>query len=143
MAVLPTGTIVIIVLACILVAMVAAFTVVMVIFTKKRRMLCFKEDMATPFERDPRYRYQKKRKEVRKKNEKVHKGPRYQHLPRSPKFRKHESQPLQNPLLEDDDYNQDWSNPVFDMEGAQLFDAAVSIQSWYRMIRYVCRTALY
>ena len=34
-----------------------------------------------------------------------------------------------------EDFNTDWTNPAFDEERAQIFDAAVVIQAWYRMVR--------
>ena len=43
---------------------------------------------------------------------------------------------LDNPMA-DDDFDTDWSNPAFDAGRSQVYDAAVTIQTWYRMIRFV------
>ena len=43
---------------------------------------------------------------------------------------------LENPMLDPDIDNVDFSNPVFDHEKAKLRDAAIAIQAWYRMWRH-------
>ena len=42
---------------------------------------------------------------------------------------------LQNPMLDPDIDKVDFSNPMFDRRKALMRDAAVTIQSWYRMWR--------
>lgn len=43
---------------------------------------------------------------------------------------------LENPMLDPDLDKIDFTNPVFDHEKAKSRDAAVTIQSWYRMWRH-------
>ena len=42
---------------------------------------------------------------------------------------------LQNPLVGNDEFDGDFSNPLFDVEAARTRDAATTIQSWWRMHR--------
>jgi len=42
---------------------------------------------------------------------------------------------LQNPLVGNDEFDGDFSNPLFDLEAARTRDAATIIQSWWRMHR--------
>ena len=42
---------------------------------------------------------------------------------------------VQNPLVGVDELNDDFTNPVFDVEAARYLDAAITIQSWWRMLK--------
>lgn len=42
---------------------------------------------------------------------------------------------VQNPLVGVDELEDDFTNPVFDVEAATYLDAAINIQSWWRMLK--------
>ena len=42
---------------------------------------------------------------------------------------------VQNPLVGVDELNDDFTNPVFDVEAARYLDAATTIQCWWRMLK--------
>ena len=50
-------------------------------------------------------------------------------------FKEDKEELLQNPMLDPDLDKVDFSNPMFDHKKALVRDAAVTIQSWYRMWR--------
>ena len=148
MATLDTGRIVVIALASVLVFLIVAVFVIALVLMKKRSLLCFKRKtnvrpiLLSDRELEARYgpRKQRRRNKNRAKSKASRKKSRgqYQSLGRSSMFPKSDpfaNKYLENPLVDDDEFNVDWSNPAFDEEGSRLYDAAVMIQSWYRMIR--------
>lgn len=42
---------------------------------------------------------------------------------------------VQNPLVGAEELDEDFTNPVFDVEAAQYLDAATTIQCWWRMLK--------
>lgn len=42
---------------------------------------------------------------------------------------------VQNPLVGADELDDDFTNPVFDIEAARYLDAAITIQCWWRMLK--------
>ncbi len=153
MVALDTGIIAAIVLASLLVLLVLAFLLTSLFVLRRKRLLCFKrrgrsgdvqpfllndkkrqkgrgawkQNEATPFERKEK----KKKKQTKKKN--------YQSFSKPPKFPQRDpfaAKFLENPMVTSDDLDADWSNPAFDMQGAVIRDAAITIQAWYRMVRY-------
>ena len=42
---------------------------------------------------------------------------------------------VQNPLVGAEELDDDFTNPIFDVEAARYLDAATTIQSWWRMLR--------
>ena len=136
--------IVVIVLASILVLLVIVFFAAMLLFIKKRRMFCFSRDVeAKPFlipdkQMEQSYRKNEKRGGLPFSPSKkgAHK---YQPLDSSAFLSKRDpfaNKILENPMVNEDDLDADWTNPAFDVERSQLFDAAVTIQSWHRMMRW-------
>ena len=78
------------------------------------------------------------RKKPRRKARRNKKKTKYHSLGKAPRFPKSDpftNKFLENPLIADDEFDMDWTNPAFDREGAMKYDAAIIIQSWYRMIR--------
>ena len=149
MAELDTGIIAAIVLGSLLLLLVFAFLTASVFMMRRKRLLCFKrEDITKPFLRTNKGLEQRhgawKKQNVQPYNKKRKRKGRskktnYQSLGRPPKFPKRDlfaGKLLENPLVTSDDLDADWSNPAFDMQGAVIRDAATTIQSWYRMIRY-------
>lgn len=147
MASLDTGRIIVIALASVLVVLLITVLVITLVMMKKRNLLCFKKNVhARPIllsDRELEARYGPKRKRKKSKNKaksrkkekvKYHSLGRLSSFPKSNPFA---NKPLENPLVDDEEFDMDWTNPAFDVEGGRLYDAAVIIQSWYRMIRYV------
>ena len=141
-----------VVLGSIIVLLVVALVVSACLFLKKRRKLCFREryydDVKPILQGDKEHGAKagkkgwpfekKKKKPTKQKNKKRKSKAKYHSLGRAPRFPK--SDPfanvfLENPLADHDDFEEDWSNPLFDTEQAALRDAAITIQSWYRMVR--------
>ena len=147
---LATEYIVVIVLGSVLVFLILLFLFLVCVLLRKRRALCFRnrDDEERPFilpDKTLEERYAKKRKEAqaqKKRAGKKAKGKqmKYSRLGQSPALRRPSGDPfahnyLENPMLEAEEMNEDWSNPVFDAERSRNRDAAVCIQSWYRMVR--------
>lgn len=151
--------IIVIILGGIVILLILVFLIAMLIFMKKRRMMCFGRDAAAkPFvvtdkqlEAGWRGRQRQKSrpfsqarpshakpKGKRGKRGKV--GGRYTPLrgsPAAPKKDPFAKGFLENPMVDDEELDVDWTNPAFDENRARLYDAAVSIQCWYRMVRWV------
>lgn len=138
--------IVLIVLVSVLVLLLLVFLILVCVFLRKRRALCFRDrsDDEKPFvlpDKTLQERYKKKRKEAPAKGKggKKAKG-KHLRLGESPALRRPRGDPfahnyLENPMLDGEEMNMDWSNPVFDAERSRNRDAAVCIQSWFRMVR--------
>jgi len=152
---LATEYIIVIVLASILLLLLLIFAVAVCIFIKKRRMLCFKKDLAAkPFlvtdqqleagfkgkrtqKAKPFSPGRKPKPAGNKRKSKGDKSSNYRYEPlRSPRKKDPFADGLlDNPLVDEDEFNVDWSNPAFDSERSRRYDAAVVIQTWFRMIR--------
>ena len=149
---LATEYIIVIVLASILLLLLLIFAVAVCVFAKKRRMLCFKRDLAAkPFlvtDQQLEAGYKGKQKQRgkafsrakpagNKRKSKGDKSSNYRYEPlRSPRKKDPFADGiLDNPLIEEDEFDVDWSNPTFDSERSRRYDAAVIIQTWFRMIR--------
>ena len=148
---LETEYIIVIVLGVVLVLLLLVFLCFICVFLRKRRALCFRdrEDEEKPFilpDKTLEERYKKCRessgKREKKKGGKKAKGKqlKYSRLGQSPHLRRPRGDPfahnyLENPMLDTEEMNVDWSNPVFDAERSRNRDAAICIQSWFRMIR--------
>ena len=152
---LATEYIVVIVLASILLLLLLVFAVAVCIFTKRRRLLCFKTDQAArPFlvtdqqlearfqgkrnQRDSAFSHKRKSKPAARKKKKS-KGNkrefRYEPLQSPRKKDPFADGSLGNPLIDEEEFDEDWSNPAFDAERARLYDSSVVIQTWFRMVR--------
>lgn len=142
-----------VVLVGIILILLVALALSALLFLKKRRKLCFKErfDDVKPFLRTDKqlesraskagwlYQNKNQRSALKKKKNKKSKV-KYQSLGKTPKFPKSDpfaNKFLENPLVTEDDFDVDWTNPAFDTAQAQVRDAAITIQCWYRMIRWV------
>ncbi len=142
---LDTGLIIAIVAGSVLVILLVIFFITTLVLMKKKRVLCFrrKRSEARPFllsgkELEKRHGRWKRKSKPPSKKTKKNKSYKYNTLSRGLKFPKSDpfaGKQLDNPMINMDDFDVDWTNPAFDMEGAQIRDAAVVIQAWYRMIR--------
>ena len=153
MAELDTNYIIVIVLVSIVLLLLVTIIVAALLLVYRRRMWCFKRRLnQTRLLQNDLERYgpsRKKRKydkafggkKHKKRKHKKHRNKgKYHSLGRVPRFPKSDpfsNKFLENPLIADDDFDVDWTNPAFDSEEARVFDATITIQSWYRMIRYL------
>lgn len=154
MAVLIDGGIItVIVLVSTLVVLVLVFVLTSVVVVRKKRLLCFRRNEYTrPFlltdrdlekrrgrlGRDSRVPYSRRAPKKRRKNRPNQKNEGYQSFSKALKFPKRDpfaKSFLENPMIDSDELNMDWTNPAFDAARAQKFDAVLTIQSWYRMLR--------
>ena len=150
---LDTAYIVVIVLVSIVLVLLVTIVVAALILVYRRRIWCFKRrlDQARVLESDlerygpaRRNKTHKQRKpfnrrKVGQKKKKRKKKGKTNSLGKTPRFPKSDpftNKFLDNPLIAEDEFDIDWTNPAFDNEGARLYDATITIQSWYRMIRY-------
>lgn len=137
-----------VVLVSVVLLLVITIAVVAFLLAYRRRMLCFKRrlDQSKLLQSDlerygPMKRHRRRKKFDRKKPKRgkhKRKGKHHSHgkAPRFPKSDPFTNKFLENPLIADDEFDMDWTNPAFDSEGARVYDATIIIQSWYRMIRY-------
>lgn len=153
---LATEYIVVIVLGSVLLLLLLVFLLLVCLLARRRRILCFrrKDREHKPFvlpdkklvERYGQKQAQGKagarggRGREKPKGKGGGKAKGKLRLGESPDLRKPRGDPfahnyLENPLIDDEEMNVDWSNPVFDVEKSRSRDAAITIQSWYRMIR--------
>ena len=153
---LATQYIVVIVLGSVLLLLVGVFLALLCLVMKRRRALCFRREDR---DHEPFILPDKKMEERlgrkglnkegtrglgNKEKPKTKGGAKARSKARpggSPGLRKPRGDPfahnyLSNPLVEEEEMNTDWSNPVFDIDKSRSRDAAICIQSWYRMIRY-------
>lgn len=141
-----------VVLGSVILLLVIALAASACLFLKKRRKLCFREVFEDQDQkrillvRDDHGRgkpWRVKKKPLKSSKPKAKKrrksrGAKYHSLGRAPQRFKTDpfaNVVMENPLGDDFELEEDWSNPLFDSEKAALSDAAVCIQSWYRMIR--------
>lgn len=138
-----------VVLGSIILLLVIALTASACLFLKKRRKLCFREvfeDQKTVLlgdnnEQGKAWRFNKKsvqHSKLKSKKKRKLRGAKYHSLGKAPPRFKTDpfaNTTMENPLDDDFELEEDWSNPLFDSEKAALCDAAICIQSWYRMIR--------
>ena len=147
MAEVRTEYIIVIVLGSVLVVLLVLFLCLLLIFLKKRRALCFRargygdKPFVLP-DKTLEERYGKKRRggSPAKGGKGKGKQLKYSRLRPSPALQRPRGDPfahnyLENPMLDDEGMDEDWSNPVFDAARSRNRDAAICIQSWYRMIR--------
>lgn len=153
---LDTGLIAVIALGSVLIALLLVFMLVSLAVLWQKRLLCFKRGEDTRaflladkglerrhgrFRRNSALPYaQKKRRKSRKTRVKH-----YQSLGKAVKFPKRDpfaSKYLENPMVDMDELDVDWSNPAFDEVTAKKFEATILIQSWYRMTRCICASVL-
>lgn len=143
MAELDIGIIIVIALGSILVVLLLLFMLTSFVVMRKKRLLCFKRnEYHRPFrlvDREPGRHWRKSRQRAHG-NKNAKKGDyKYQSISRALRFPKRDpfaSSYLENPMVDMEELNTDWTNPAFDKRQGQKFDAAIAIQSWYRMIRY-------
>ncbi len=144
-----TTTIVIaVVLISVVLLLVITIAVVALLLAYRRRMLCFRRRLDQskllqsdlerygPMKRHGRRKKFDRKKPKRRKHKRKGKYQSYGKAPRFPKSDPFTNKFLENPLIADDEFDMDWTNPAFDSEGARVYDATIIIQSWYRMIRY-------
>lgn len=143
---LETEYIVLIVLVSVLVLLLLVFLTLVCVFLRKRRALCFRDrnDDEKPFvlpDKTLQERHRKKRREAPAMGKGGKKAKsKHLRLGESPALRRPRGDPfahnyLENPMLDGEEMNVDWSNPVFDAERSRNRDAAICIQSWFRMVR--------
>lgn len=143
MAELEVGLIIAIVLGSILVLLLVAFLLSLLVVLRTKHLLCFKKNAYhRPFLHSDRERKRGLKKKTRPpfiSSRGPAKGKEYyQSIGRAVKFPKRDpfaSKFLENPMVSMEDFDMDWSNPAFDETRALKYDAAVAIQSWYRMVR--------
>lgn len=144
MAELEVSLIIVIVLASVLGLLLCIFLCAFLVVLKTKRLLCFKRNVyRRPFLLSDRElakrskgsnRLQKIRGPVKGKKPTYN----YQSIGRAVKFPKRDpfaNKFLENPMVSVDDLDMDWTNPAFDETRALKFEAAIAIQSWYRMCR--------
>ena len=154
---LDDGVVAVIALGSVLVLLLVVFMLVSLVVLRQKQLLCFKrsrngrafllsdknlERRRGGFKRNSELHYaRKKRKKTKQpRGKRREQTKHYQSLGRAVKFPKRDpfaSKYLENPMVDLDELDMDWSNPAFDEDTAQKFEAAVSIQSWYRMTRYL------
>lgn len=143
--------IIIISLCAVLALLVLMFAVALLILLKKRRLLCFKRNAAARPFAIPDHRIEAglvsqgaKRRSIFRANPARHKKQKknkllYEPLRQSPSTSRKNpfaNSTLENPMVDAEElHEEDWTNPAFDKERSNRFDAAVIIQSWYRMSR--------
>lgn len=150
---LSTEYIIAIALGSVLVALLLVFLCLLCVFFRKKRVFCFRrrggDEEGRPFvltDKILEERYGKKKRRRHKSRSSGGKGGKrksvkYSRIGRSPDLRRPRGDPfahnyLENPMADDvDGMGEDWSNPVFDAERSQQRDAAICIQSWFRMVR--------
>lgn len=161
---LGSGIIAVIVLGSVLVSLLLLFALTTVLLLRKKRLFCFKRQAYTrPFLQTDRnygkHYGHKKKKKGRLLQEANRKGATtgnksnptgYQSFSKALRFPKRDpfaNSYLENPMLDMEELDTDWTNPAFDRSRAERFDAVITIQSWYRMIRYKavipCRRIVY
>ncbi|XP_064394843.1 low density lipoprotein receptor adapter protein 1-like isoform X2 [Halichondria panicea] len=135
-----------VVLGSIIVLLVVALVVSACLFLKKRRKLCFGETFedekpilsSDNKAQDKVWPFKNKPAKPKPKKKKKHEKGKYHSLGRAPPRFKSDpfaKSSMVNPLADDFDQEEDWTNPLFDTEKAAVHDAVICIQSWYRMIR--------
>ena len=148
-----TEYIIAIALGSVLVTLLLVFMCLLCVFLRKKRALCFHdhrgyEQQQRPFvipDKTLEERYGKKQR--RRKGGSPEKGAKRKPVQfsrigqQSPNLRQPRGDPfahnyLEDPMLDEEAMGEDWSNPLFDAERSQKRDAAIHIQSWFRMIRY-------
>lgn len=152
MAELAMEYIVVVVLGSVLLLLFVLFLLMGFILLKKKRRLCFRrtDGVPRPFvvpDKTLEERFKKAKafsKGAPRVGEKAKPGKtkkKYSRLAESPDLHEPRGDPfahnyLENPLVDDEEIvGEDWSNPVFDHEKSKNRDAAICIQSWFRMIR--------
>lgn len=118
-----------------IILMIAIF----IVYLRKRKLWCFEDNpgMKKKDEEKLLYKYSGKEKVKKKKfvRKRVVAGDSQRRLldPFAEKF----SDPIN--MAEDflDGENPDWDNPLFDVQAAKRKDAAITLQTWWRMIRLV------
>ncbi|CAI8013473.1 PTB domain-containing engulfment adapter protein 1 [Geodia barretti] len=147
-----TEYIIAIALGSVLVTLLLVFMCLLCVFLRKKRALCFHdhrgyEQQQRPFvipDKTLEERYGKKQR--RRKGGSPEKGAKRKPVQfsrigqQSPNLRQPRGDPfahnyLEDPMLDEEAMGEDWSNPLFDAERSQKRDAAIHIQSWFRMIR--------
>ena len=127
-------------IAIICLSLVAAFLAVlmlsvMILYLKKRRLLCFNDD-AHRKKRDEEKLLSKYTSENVSKKKIGRRRIGQTDIKRfSDPFAGKFSDPIHMEDFYDD--NQDWDNPLFDVQAAKRKDAAITIQTWWRMARSV------
>ena len=139
MALLETWQIISIAILGIVVCLLAVLMLLAIcMYMRKRQFLCFKkakkkqkrEDEEILYSYDESNVVPRRRKKI---NEKLG-----EHRKFSDPFASQFSDPLQMEFQEGKEYDTNlWKNPLFDVRGARMKDAAITIQAWWRMIRYV------
>ncbi len=138
-------------LASILLVLVVVLCLAFVVFLKRKRILCFKRDgrgVDKHFARSDQqleaaYGLARGRKPkgknispLKRKEKHSHQYQRLDGRPPSASPRDpFANDVLENPLVHEEELDADWSNPAFDTGRSQLYDAAITLQSWYRMRR--------
>ena len=146
-----TTVVIVVVLVSIVLFLLITIAVAALLLAYRRRMLCFKRRLDQskllqsdlerygPIRNNKRYGRRKNADRRKPKRGKHKRKGKYHSLGKAPRFPKSDpftNKFLENPLIADDEFDMDWTNPAFDSEGARVYDATVIIQSWYRMIRY-------
>ena len=126
----------IILLALVVFFLVIVMSIIMVIYLNKRGLLCFNDDGQRNKKDEEKMllKYHNKGKGKKKKRNRI--GHPEQKNGFSDPFVGRFSNPIQ---MEDfiDGENQDWDNPLFDVQAAKRKDAAITIQTWWRMTRLI------
>lgn len=144
--------IIIISLCAVLALLMLMFAAALLVLLKKRRLFCFKRNAAARPFAIPDHRIEAgliaqgaKRRSFFRANPARHKKPKKSKLlyepligqsPSTARRNPFANSTLENPMVDAEElHREDWTNPAFDKERASRYDAAVVIQSWYRMNR--------
>ena len=142
-----TTIVIVIVLVSTVSLLLVAIVLAALLLAYKRRILCFKrrlDQLHSDLERYGPIRNKNKRGRRKNFDRKKQKGGKckrkgkYHSLGKAPRFPRCDpftNRFLENPMVADDEFDMDWTNPAFDSEGAKVHDATITIQSWYRMVR--------
>lgn len=151
MAELEIGETVAVAAGSLLIVLFVVFLITLLLVLKTKNLLCFKKNpYERPFlhsDRELRRRHKNSKLPLGRKSKQKKRRPfdgkkpnnKYQSIGRAVKFPKRDpfaNKYLENPLVSMDDFEMDWTNPTFDENRALMFEAAIAIQSWYRMVRY-------
>ena len=111
--------------------LIIAMVCILIIYLKKRRLLCFNDKIKRRKEDEEKLLYKYSGQNVKKKRRRIGHG-------ESTKFSDPFANKFNDPVNMEDFHNgddQDWNNPLFDVQAAKRKDAAITIQTWWRMAR--------
>ncbi len=132
MAVLETWQVIAVTfLGLVVLLLVLTMVFIWIIYLKKRRLLCFNDRIKRKKRDEEKLLSKYTSEKVKTKRRRIGQG-------ENKKFSDPFANKFYDPVnMEDflDGDNQDWNNPLFDVQAAKRKDAVVTIQTWWRMAR--------